>query len=228
MEEVSFKERVKNVVISTAKIYKKNFLDYEYLICSDAFKSKDFYIINAKEDNYQHLTGVHALVSPKEFFNKCYNGTLIETDFDFVKRGQSEGAVKGSVRRKISVLPNIVHILESTAKVQENFEKNQVKCSFATADGKCTLGFVDSAKSRPMSLIKGNELDRVASKNITLLLRKEISKEKFDEIIIGDLEMLNKYSDKLELLIDANLKAAIQEFKQFTEEVARNISDSKE
>ncbi len=59
-------------------------------------------------------------------------------------------------------------------------------------------------------------------------MRKEISKEKFDEIIIGDLEMLNKYSDKLELLIDANLKAAIQEFKQFTEEVARNISDSKE
>jgi hypothetical protein len=77
-----------------------------------------------------------------------------------------------------------------------------------------------------MSLIKGNELDSAASKNISLLLRKEISKEKFNEIIIGDLEMLNKYSDKLEPLIDANLKAAMQEFQQFTEEVARNISDS--
>ncbi|NLU52219.1 MAG: hypothetical protein GXX10_05060 [Clostridiaceae bacterium] len=205
MAEISFKKRVMDTIIKNAKLYKEKFVDYEYIICSEAFQYKEFYIISANEDNYQHLTGVHSLISAKEFFIKSYNGTLQESDFDFIKRGQSESAVKGSVRRKISVLPNIVHIFDSGTKVQENFIKNKVNCSFATADGKCTLGFVDCGKSRPMSLIKGDELDRSRSKEIALLLRKHVSKDKFDELIVGDLDILNRYLDKLEGLIDDKL-----------------------
>jgi len=67
MEEIAFKERVKNVLINEAQKYKKNYVDYEYLICSDAFKINDYYIISANEDNYQHLTGIHSLISSKEF-----------------------------------------------------------------------------------------------------------------------------------------------------------------
>lgn len=40
---------------------------------------------------------------------------------------------------------------------EESFRKNRVICSFATADGNCTLGFSNSQKARPKSLIKGNE-----------------------------------------------------------------------
>ena len=35
---ISFKERVRNEAIANAKLYKENFVDYEYLICSQAFE----------------------------------------------------------------------------------------------------------------------------------------------------------------------------------------------
>ena len=54
-----------------------------------------------------HLVGVHTTLTPSEFFEKCFNDTLTENDFDFSKKNQSEKSVKGSVRRKISALENI-------------------------------------------------------------------------------------------------------------------------
>ena len=39
-----------------AAIYKKVFVDYDYLIYSENFKNKPYYIISAAEDNYPHLT----------------------------------------------------------------------------------------------------------------------------------------------------------------------------
>lgn len=205
MAQITFKERVKNTAISEAKNYKKNYVDYEYLVCSSAFREKDYYIIDAKEDNYQHLIGVNALIKPQEFFEKCYNGTLQETDFNFIKSGQNERSVKGSVRRKITVLSNMMNLFYNHIKVEETFIKNQIRCSFATADNKCTLGFIDATKSRPKSLIKGNELDTNKMRDVSLLLRKEIGKEKFDEIIIGNSEILMNYYEKIKAHIDNSL-----------------------
>jgi hypothetical protein len=212
--EESFKERVKNVIINCAKIYKENFVEYEYVLCSDAFTSKDFYIIDAKEDNYQHLTGVNSLIGSQEFFDKSINQTLQESDFNFIKKGQPEKSVIGSVRRKINALPNIVNILKSDALVEENFTKNQIKCSFATTDNQCTIGFIDETKSRPMSLLKGNELDYTKARSINLLLRKHISKEKFDEIIIGNIETLNNYRLLLETFLDENIISQLNEVQE--------------
>nr|WP_312579150.1 PBECR4 domain-containing protein [Sedimentibacter sp.] len=205
MEEITFKERVKNVLINEAQKYKRNYVDYEYLICSDAFKISDYYIISANEDNYQHLTGINSLVSPKEFFNKCFDGTLSESDFDFAKKGQDEKSVKGSVRRKIQVLPDMMNLFENEIKVEESFVKNKVKCSFATTNECYTLGFINAKKSYPMTLIKGNEIDKNKAKTIKLLLRKEANKERFDEIIIGNDESLSCYYEKIKDIIDINL-----------------------
>ena len=66
-----FKERVRLELIEAAKRYKEVYTDYEYLICSEAFIKKEYYIIAAMENNYQHLTGVHSKIKPQEFFNKC-------------------------------------------------------------------------------------------------------------------------------------------------------------
>ncbi|MCT4686652.1 PBECR4 domain-containing protein [Vallitalea sp.] len=205
MSEISFKERVKNILIDESKAYKQNYVDYEYLICSNAFKIKDSYIIDAKEDNYQHLTGVHSLISPQDFFNKCYNGTLSENDFDFIKRRQSEKSVKGSVRRKIKVLPNMMNIFQKDIMVEETFVKNKVTCAFATTDQQCTLGFVDNLKARPMSLIKGNELNDNKAQRINLLLRKKSDEEKFNEVMIGDLKTLLQYYSTIKNYIDENI-----------------------
>lgn len=112
----SFKERVKETVISNAVSYKWYYVKYEYLLCSEAFEQSAYYIVSAHEDNYLHLTGLHTSLSAEDFFYKCLNGTLDETDFDFVKDGQNEKEVKGSVRRKI--IPNYDEAMQW--KKQEN------------------------------------------------------------------------------------------------------------
>jgi hypothetical protein len=121
MATVSFKERVKNVALSMAKDYKNVFVDYDYLVCSDAFSIKSHYIIESTETNFQHLTGVNSLISPKAFFDKCIDGTLDENDFDFAKRGQSEKDVIGTVRKKIKALPYMMNIFNNGFIVQESF-----------------------------------------------------------------------------------------------------------
>ena len=72
----SFKINIIPTLISSAKTYKEYFIDYEYLIFSRAFKNQSFYIIHANPDNFLHLTGVHSKISPKDFFDKCINGTI--------------------------------------------------------------------------------------------------------------------------------------------------------
>lgn len=203
MTEVSFKERVKNVAILQSKLYNEKFVNYEYLVCSDAFTLNKYYIIDANEDNYQHLIGVHSLISSQDFFDKCYNGTLQESDFDFIKRFQTEKSVIGSVRRKILVLPDIMNIFsESDIMVEEIFVKNNVHCSFATTNNKCTLGFINALKSYPKTLLRGNELNSTKARKVNLLLRKETGTEKFSEILIGNTKILMSYYDIIKDEID--------------------------
>lgn len=82
-EQISFKARVKQVAIEESKKYKEVFVVYPYLICSKAFRKKDYYILAT------------------EFFNKCYNRTLAEGDFDFKKNGKKK--YLRFVRRKIKL-----------------------------------------------------------------------------------------------------------------------------
>ena len=202
----SFSERVVRIAVENAKLYKQKYVDFEYLIFSKAFEKKKYYIIDAHADNYQHLIGVQSLISPQEFFNKCFDETLTVYDFTFNKKGQSEKAVKGTVRRKISVLPDMMKLFDTAnIEVQEDFEKNKVYCLFATSsDNLFTLGFAGEAKSRPKSLLKGNELNITNSKKIDLVLSKHSTSSKFSEVVMGDIEVLNQYPELTEIL-DENL-----------------------
>lgn len=203
MAKESFKERVRLEIIKAAKKYKEVYVDCEYLICSEAFVKKDYYIIAAKEDNFQHLTGVHSQINAQSFFDMCYEGTLSEKDFDFVKRGQDEKDVKGTVRRKIKVLPDIMGLFKAGLQAEESFKKNKVICSFATADGNCTLGFSESEKARPKSLIKGNELKN--PRPVELILKRKTGTELFDEIVVGNSMALSKYKENIEKLVASDL-----------------------
>ena len=195
MCKVSFKERVKNEAIANAQLYKANFIDYEYLICSEAF-DKGYHIIKADKGNYLHLIGIHTQLSPADFFDKCYNKTLEDRDFDFIKPNKSEKSVKGSVREKITVLPFMVKIFEQELVAEDNFKKNLVECAFATSDNKFTLGFAVSG--RPKSLLKGNELQSSKRKKVDLIFRrKRSSKEKYSELIYGNKKSIMKYQDAI-------------------------------
>lgn len=196
----SFKERVRQEAIKESKRYKEIYVDYEYLICSKAFVKRNYYIINAEKDNFQHLTGVHSKINAQEFFDKCVDGSLSEQDFDFVKKGQDEKSVKGTVRRKIRVLPEMMDLFREGLQAEEGFKKNKIVCSFAMADSNCTLGFTDSAKARPKSLIWGNELKN--PKPVELVLKRKSGARLFDQIVIGSRETLNKYREQIEGIVD--------------------------
>lgn len=200
-EQKSFKERVKETVIYNARLYKRYYVDYEYLICSKSFLHNEYYIISAYEDNYLHLTGLHTFLNASKFFEKCYDGTLEESDFDFEKDGQTEGEVKGSVRRKINSLPNIMYMFSSGTMVEEDFVKNRIRCALAAGNTSATLGFTIAGKAKPMTLLKGNELDSSKAKKLDLVLRREKGKDKFEDIIVGNTEALNMYKDAIEEVV---------------------------
>ena len=205
MAELTFKQRVAQTAITYATVYESVYLKYEYLVCSEAFSSQDYYIIAACADNYRHLIGVNTAISADDFFAKCLSGTLTEDDFDFVKNGQSEAAVKGSVRRKINALPHFLSILGSPLVAQEKFIKNRVSCTFATTDKCVTVGYITVGKSRPKTLLKGDELEEEKCRKVDLILRRPTGEKLFSEIVCGNAGMITKYKAKIEPLLAENL-----------------------
>ena len=185
---MTFKQRVHNEIIKGAASYKEVFVEYDYLVYSDSFVNKPYYIISAAADNYPHLTGVNPLIPARIFFCKCLDGSLHESDFNFYSKNRSEKEVKGSVRRKIKILPLLPYMLESSLLAEEDFVKGKAYCSLATADSRLTMGFVDDTILRPKTLLKNNELDSSKSVNVTLVLRRIRGAERFDAIVQGDLE----------------------------------------
>ncbi|MBQ4558825.1 MAG: hypothetical protein IJA54_00690 [Tyzzerella sp.] len=196
---VSFKERVRNEAIANAKFYQANFVDYEYLICSEAFEN-GFHIIKADKGNYLHLIGIHTELSAEQFFDKCFSEELEEADFDFLKPGKSEKSVKGSVREKITVLPEMVNLFTHKLLAEDNFKKNRVECAFTTSDNTCTLGFAVSG--RPKSLLKGNKLEKSKVKDVDVIFRRPRgSEELFEELVWGKRENVHKYKGEIEQLV---------------------------
>lgn len=119
-------------------------------------------------------------------------------DFDFAKAGQNEKSAKGTVRRKIQVLPDMMTLMKSDVQVEEGFRKNRVVCSLATADGNCTLGFSESKKARPKSLIKGNELKNPGT--VDLILRKQLEVYSLMKLLLEIQQCLSSSEKKLRIL----------------------------
>ena len=171
----SFKERVRNVLISSAKEYKDNFADKLYIIFAGDFKFNKYYTVLAKENNFLHLTGVITNLSPQDFYNKCISGNLLASDIDIGNKQR-----KGSIRRKINVLNDSMNMFVSGKKivVEEKFVKNKVVCSFATSDNTCTLGFALENNAKPKTLLKGNELKNMIDVELIVEIDKYSDKVK--------------------------------------------------
>ena len=148
---------------------------------------------------------MNTAISADDFFAKCLSGTLTEDDFDFVKNGQSEAAVKGSVRRKINALPHFLSMLGSPLVAQEKFIKNRVSCTFATTDKCVTVGYITVGKSRPKTLLKGDELEEEKCRKVDLILRRPTGEKLFSEIVCGNAGMITKYKAKIEPLLAEHL-----------------------
>ena len=186
MTQASFKTNVLKKILIGAKIYQSAFLNYDYQIVSVHFRLKKCYIIAAEKDNFLHLTGVHTELSAGEFFERAIRETLTENDFDFVKKGQSEAAVKGSVRRKVQFLPILDKILQQSTLVEEDFSKNKITCSLAMSENSFTLGFVMTPNGRPKTLLKGNELKNYFA--IDSIKRRKRGEKIFEDFIVPPLK----------------------------------------
>jgi len=187
MGVVSFKERVCSVVIACATDFKLVFLDYEYLIYSKEFTLQPYYILTAKSGNYRHLTGVNSTITPYMFFEKSLNGTLVESDFNFHKTGESESYTRGVVRNKIIVLPRLSNFFNGKLIAEENFKHGKVACTLATTDNTITIGYEDRIATMPKSLLRGNELDKTKIVDVNLILRRSKGSVLFNTILQGDI-----------------------------------------
>lgn len=185
----TFKERVRNTIIDCSRLYYTNFITKEFLIYSKSFTNASFYTITAKKDNYLHLTGLTTQLSPNIFFDKCFSGTLQENDFEINSKQQ-----KGSVRRKIKILKEAMNmpILINEMEIEENFEKNNILCSIATANTSFTLGFALLKNSKPKTLLKGFQLTNPGKIDLFVQHDKETNENK---IIINKIELHSVFND---------------------------------
>lgn len=202
----SFQTRVKESIIEYAKMYKEYFVDYDYLICSDCFQNANYYIVNAHETNYKHLTGVSTSLTAKEFFDKAYNGTLEEVDFSISKRGVQDKGAKGTVRRKINALPNVIGIFNQQTLVEEDYNHNSIKCSFIANDKKSTIGFAQTEPTVPLTLLFGDKINASNAGHLSLVLRKKKDDSLFSEIIVGDGSILKEKLPKIKDFLAEELK----------------------
>ena len=179
MEE-SFKTRVKLVLEECALDYLHNFIGKKYIVYSSNFTQNIYYTINAKKDNYLHLTGVITNLKASMFFDKCVARMLKESDFELGDKSR-----KGSIRKKIKVLKTAVNLFDGMhiINVEERFIKNKVVCSFATSDGRCTLGFILDKNSKPLTLLKGNVLRNPSP--VDLIVEKDNDKKCISKIIFN-------------------------------------------
>lgn len=180
----TFKQNVLSAICNGAQVYKEFFLEYEYQVFSKSLKKNEFYIISATKSNFLHLTGVNTPLSAEQFFDKALNKTLTENDFNFIKKGQTEKMVKGSVRRIVRFLSKLNKIFNPSTLVEESFTKNQVSCTFAVSENSFTLGFITSPKCRPNTLLKGNELKN--PQRIDSIKRRKKGETEFVDINSSD------------------------------------------
>ena len=203
--QTTFKSRVRETAIEYADQYRSYYVEKSYLLISDAFKKKSHYIVEAEATNYLHLLGVSTNLSPRDFYNKCLRGDLQDNDFELSFHGRDAKSSKGAIRQKILTFPNMFGILSSSNPVEEDFCKNVVRCTFATSEGSCTLGFIATPHARPMTLLRGDELNHNNAQPLKLVFMKTRSDELFSQIIVGSEADAVAYYDSLKDLITSEL-----------------------
>ena len=149
----SFKSTAKNQLQIAANEY-ATLIGKTFVLESKEFVNCDKYVLCFGETNFLHLTGVISDLSPADFYSKCINGTIAESDFDY-----NAAKNKTNIKNKLRVLCSISTFFNQELQVQEQFIKNKVVCKIATTDNKCTIGFDGGFRLRPKTILKNNHLD---------------------------------------------------------------------
>ena len=139
--------------------------------------------------------------------------TVMNSRIAYAYASKNEKEVKGSVRRKINSLPSIMNMFSTGTSVEEDFEKNRIRCSLAAGNVSAKLGFFVAGNAKPMTLLKGNELNLSKAKNLDFVLRRRSGETKFSEIIVGSCEQLLEHKSAVNELLSDELCMLISEDK---------------
>ncbi len=194
-----FYERVRDEVILLSSDYMKNLVDFDYLIIYGVTEPSKYFVIRNEKDNYLHLTGIYTNLSPKIFFEKCLAKELELEDIIIPSLREHEKRYKGTLRRKINVLPYFVKGIDNTYSVQENFSKNRVICNIASSNHNLTIGYVDTGNNmRPKSLLSGDVLELDKKNKIFYVLKRSRKSQCFDQLVSGETPTLTDFLMKNE------------------------------
>lgn len=146
---------IKQALIDSAQSY-FSLIDNEIILESECFVNCNIYKLRFFETNFLHLTGLKTPLAPKDFYDKCLAGTILESDYNLGPNNDRK-----TVKRKLKNLVNIGQFFKKEIMIQETFIKNQIVCRIATCDGKCTIGFANAKYYlRPKTILANNHLDQ--------------------------------------------------------------------
>lgn len=151
------KESVLSTIIRGAMDYSK-LLGRTFVFRSDSFQLRKEYAIRFHKSNFLHLTGVITGLSPENFYESAFNGTLTKSDFEITS--STNRLLRTHVEMKMHNLSDLHLIVDSKVMVEESYQRGKVICSLAASNGKFTLCFIGNRLLAPMSLLYGNTLHK--------------------------------------------------------------------
>ena len=84
-----------------------------------------------------------------------------------------------------------------------------ITCSFAAEGVTFTMGFICDGYSKPKTLLRGKKLDPNRTGTLELVLRRKRGEDKFNEILVGNEEILKKYADKVQTQLSDDLLSVV-------------------
>ncbi len=193
-ENIPYSETVRKALPSLAKSYHSYFSEYQYLVVSSNFKNKKYYIISGKDANFLHLTGLGTKMDAYDFYLSCRRGKIKTSDFSIKYINKDRNKVtKSTIKAKITIFPNLFGTFSRKLYAEGDFSKGSIACSLAISDGTYTLGLVDKNVARPMTLLKGDELNKDKKCTLDLIMVKSKGEKKYHVIIYGDKSEVKKY-----------------------------------
>ena len=179
------KKEAVSIVISAARMYKKNFVGKRLLfVVTDKHKMVSSLEVGFDASNFHHLTGLkltNTAWSHLDFYNFCIDGRLKESDIDF--------AGKGTTHQKLAVLPFAFKNANLSASMLGNYNNSHPLLYTEKLVGgvKWALGFRDVTGTGdyvPDTLLEGDIRNNIKETyRIIATYVKDIDEEIYSQMI---------------------------------------------
>ena len=199
----SSKKRIKNDVISGARLYKKYLVPNEFLVITE---DGDSVVVCFHKEDFAHLAGVRNVFSDLDFYNHCALGTLTEEN---IKTEQHYDF--GTIRKKIIRIKKINKIIYANADtnlvlVNLHTHTRDFPIAIESPEDKMVVAFIgDDFHAR--SLRNNNQTNADEKKNIIAIFsREKRSEDKYEQLVyINDYEYFKNIYTKFDEVISVNI-----------------------